>query len=133
MNACRRVAVVSTLTVLVLGAGTPVAGAQGRAGEPPTTPAAPLAWADCALSAEAAGVECATADLPMDYDEPDGEQVRIAVARVPATDPAGRAVPPSRTCRPPAAACSPTSTRASTSWPSTPAASGRARPRSTAR
>lgn len=90
MNACRRVAVVSTLTVLVLGAGTPVAGAQDRAGEPPPAPVAPLAWAACGLTGEAAGVECATADLPMDYDEPDGERVQIAVARVPAADPAKR-------------------------------------------
>ncbi|SDN72956.1 alpha/beta hydrolase [Geodermatophilus sp. DSM 45219] len=90
MNACRRVAVVSTLTVLVLGAGTPVAGAQDRAGEPPPTLAAPLAWAACGLSEEAVGVECATADLPMDYDEPGGERVQVAVARIPAADPAKR-------------------------------------------
>ncbi len=28
--------------------------------------------------------------LPLDYDEPTGEQVQIAVAKVPATDPANR-------------------------------------------
>ncbi len=92
MDARRRAATVSTLTVLVLGAGTPVATAQGPAGEPPAVPAAPLAWAACGTTAEAtaAGVECATADLPMDYDEPAGSRVQIAVARVPATDQANK-------------------------------------------
>jgi pimeloyl-ACP methyl ester carboxylesterase len=87
-----RAAVVSTLTVLVLGTGTGVAAAESPAGEAPTTPAAPLTWAGCGTTAEAtaAGVECATADLPMDYDEPEGARVQIAVARVPATDPANR-------------------------------------------
>ncbi|SDL82423.1 alpha/beta hydrolase fold [Geodermatophilus siccatus] len=92
MSAPRRAAAVTTLTVLVLGAGTGVAGAESPTGELPASPVAPLAWAGCGTTAEAtaAGVECATADLPMDYDEPDGERVQIAVARVPATDPADR-------------------------------------------
>ena len=92
MSARCRAAVVSTLTVLVLGTGTGVAAAESPAGEAPTTPAAPLTWAGCGTTAEAttAGVECATADLPMDYDEPEGARVQIAVARVPATDPANR-------------------------------------------
>jgi pimeloyl-ACP methyl ester carboxylesterase len=92
VSARRRAAVASTLTVLVLGTGTGVAAAESPAGEPPTTPAAPLTWAGCGTTAEAtaAGVECATADLPMDYDEPEGARVQIAVARVPATDPANR-------------------------------------------
>ena len=92
MSARRRAVVVGTLTVLVLGAGTPVAAAGTPAGELPALPAAPLAWAGCGTTVEAtaAGVQCATADLPMDYDEPDGTRVQIAVARVPATDPANR-------------------------------------------
>ncbi|WP_448608557.1 alpha/beta hydrolase [Geodermatophilus sp. URMC 60] len=92
MSARRRAAVVSTLIVLVLGTGTGVAAAEGPAGEPTAVPAAPLTWAGCGATAEAsaAGVECATADLPMDYDEPGGARVQIAVARVPAADPADR-------------------------------------------
>ncbi|WP_100501535.1 alpha/beta hydrolase [Geodermatophilus chilensis] len=51
-----------------------------------------LTWAGCGTTAEAtaAGVECATADLPMDHAEPGGTRVQIAVARVPAADPANR-------------------------------------------
>ncbi|MFL6098008.1 MAG: alpha/beta hydrolase [Blastococcus sp.] len=65
-------------------AGTPAQPAQ------PVVPA--LSWASCATTAvgAAAGVQCATAVLPMDYDEPQGAQVQIALARVPATDPAQR-------------------------------------------
>ncbi len=92
MSARRRAAALSTLTVLVLATGTGVATAQSPAGEPLVTPVAPLTWAACGTTAEAtaAGVECATADLPMDHDEPAGARVQIAVARVPATDPATR-------------------------------------------
>ncbi|WP_448619286.1 alpha/beta hydrolase [Geodermatophilus sp. URMC 65] len=92
MSACRRAAAVSTLTVLVLGTGTGVAAAESPAGEAPASAVAPLTWTGCGTTAEAAaaGVECATADLPMDYDEPEGARVQIAVARVPAADPANR-------------------------------------------
>ena len=31
-------------------------------------------------------LECATLDVPLDYDEPDGDTIEIALARVPATD-----------------------------------------------
>ncbi|PFG40155.1 alpha/beta hydrolase family protein [Georgenia soli] len=55
-------------------------------------PVPELAWAACGTTPEgtAAGVQCATATLPIDYDDPDGEQVGIAVARVPARDAANR-------------------------------------------
>jgi pimeloyl-ACP methyl ester carboxylesterase len=88
----RRTAVVTTLTVLVLGTGTSVAGARSPAAEPLTEPPPTLTWAPCGTTpaGTAAGVECATADLPMDYDDPAAGRVQIAVSRVPATDPAAR-------------------------------------------
>ncbi|MGY1715314.1 alpha/beta hydrolase [Geodermatophilus sp. SYSU D01106] len=51
-----------------------------------------LSWEACGLTPEAveAAVQCAVADLPLDYDEPGGERVGIAVAKVPATDPERR-------------------------------------------
>ncbi|MGY1590983.1 alpha/beta hydrolase [Geodermatophilus sp. SYSU D00708] len=84
---CRRSAVLGALVALVSASGTAVAGAAPAADPVPT-----LTWADCGTTPEgtAAGVQCATADLPMDFDEPDGDRVQIAVARVPATDPANR-------------------------------------------
>lgn len=84
--------VVTTLSALVVGAGTSVAATGVPDGEPvpPVVPA--LAWAGCGTTevGTAAGVQCATAALPMDHDDPAGEQVQIAVARVPATDQANR-------------------------------------------
>jgi pimeloyl-ACP methyl ester carboxylesterase len=49
-----------------------------------------LAFKPCGTTADAATTECATADLPLDYDHPRGRKVHIAVARVPAADQAHR-------------------------------------------
>ncbi|MFC7432429.1 MULTISPECIES: alpha/beta fold hydrolase [unclassified Agrococcus] len=52
-------------------------------------PVPDLAWTAC----EGAGLEafeCATAQVPSDYDEPTGDTTSIAVTRIPATDPAQR-------------------------------------------
>jgi pimeloyl-ACP methyl ester carboxylesterase len=66
------------------------AGVAAVAGTPAAVPE--LTWAGCGTTSvgTAAGVQCANAALPMDYGQPDGEQVHIAVARVPATNPALR-------------------------------------------
>ncbi|MGY1663019.1 alpha/beta fold hydrolase [Geodermatophilus sp. SYSU D00705] len=90
--ACRRTAVLGVVTALALGTGGTVADAQGLPA-PAAEPVAPtLTWTDCGTTdaGRAAGVQCATAPLPLDHDDPAGEQVQIAVARVPATDPANR-------------------------------------------
>lgn len=73
----------------------PAAGARGVDPDPDPDPEVEvpvLAWTDCGTTPAGteAGVQCATAALPMDYDDPEGEQVRLAVARVPATDTANR-------------------------------------------
>ena len=39
----------------------------------------PIEWDDCG------GVECATVEVPLDYDDPDGEQIELYVARTPAS------------------------------------------------
>ena len=83
-----RIPVLSALTVLLVGMSPATAGAA-PAPDPAATqqPVPALSWAPCG---SAPGVECATAALPMDYDHPQGTQVDIAVARVPATDAAQR-------------------------------------------
>ncbi|MGK5114081.1 alpha/beta hydrolase [Geodermatophilus sp. CPCC 205506] len=89
----RRTAVVSSVVAVLIGATPAAASAQP---EPATAveqaPVPTLAWAPCGTTPEgtAAGVECARAPLPMDYDDPGGAQVDIFVARVPATDQANR-------------------------------------------
>jgi pimeloyl-ACP methyl ester carboxylesterase len=83
-----RTSVLSGLTALLV-ALTPTVANASPAGRPaqPDDPVPELSWAQCGT---AAGVQCATAELPRDYDEPQGKQVHIAVARVPATDPTQR-------------------------------------------
>ncbi len=80
--------VVGALVALLVVGGTSVASAEEVSARAGTHWQPPLSWEDCGITEEAiaAGVQCAVADLPMDYDEPQGEQVHIAVSRVPATD-----------------------------------------------
>ena len=47
--------------------------------------AAPLNWTPCDD-----GFQCATAQVPLDYDQPDGHADQLALIRLPATDPAHR-------------------------------------------
>jgi len=56
---------------------------------PPAAAAAPLAWKPCADRAQR-GYQCATLRVPLDYDEPDGRTIRLAVIRREATDPGHR-------------------------------------------
>jgi pimeloyl-ACP methyl ester carboxylesterase len=85
--------VVPALVALLVGPGAAVAVA---APVPAVVPAAEvpvhLDWTACGTGPQgsAAGVQCATAVLPMDYDQPSGPAVHIAVARVPARDQAHR-------------------------------------------
>jgi pimeloyl-ACP methyl ester carboxylesterase len=74
-------------TTSVAHAG-PVQGTHGTQAPPDLE----LEWEACGATpeAEAADVECARAPLPLDYDDPEGEQIEIAVGRVPAADPAQR-------------------------------------------
>ena len=53
---------------------------------PPTTapPAPPLRWAPCG------SLQCATVEVPLDYSQPAGARIGLAVARRPALDPARR-------------------------------------------
>jgi pimeloyl-ACP methyl ester carboxylesterase len=50
---------------------------------PPTVPT--LTWAECGD-----GLECATAQVPLDYDRPQGKQISLSLARLSASDPAHR-------------------------------------------
>jgi pimeloyl-ACP methyl ester carboxylesterase len=90
-----RAAVVGLSVAVVMSSGTSAATAETPGSAPVaalTGPVPELTWAACGTTEEgtAAGVQCATAGLPMDYDDPAGEQVQIAVAKVAATDPAQR-------------------------------------------
>jgi pimeloyl-ACP methyl ester carboxylesterase len=89
--------VVPLLAVLLVVLGSTAARAQAPGAPPaPDAPAANVAtalkWAPCGLTpaATAVDVQCAVDRLPMDYDQPAGAQVNLAVAKVPARDQAHR-------------------------------------------
>jgi pimeloyl-ACP methyl ester carboxylesterase len=44
-----------------------------------------VAWSDCGQS-----FECATVEVPMDYDDPDGERITLALKRLPSQAPSNR-------------------------------------------
>ncbi|NEW50840.1 alpha/beta hydrolase [Nocardia cyriacigeorgica] len=54
-----------------------------RLAEGARTPA--LHWADCAE-----GFQCSSAQVPLDYNQPGGEQIELAVIKLPASDPERR-------------------------------------------
>lgn len=65
----------------------------------PTTAAAPttidespstIAWQPCTDIESSAPLECATVQVPLDYDDPAGEQIDIAMSRLAAVDPSRR-------------------------------------------
>jgi pimeloyl-ACP methyl ester carboxylesterase len=69
----------------LLGALLAVGVTAGAAAPAYAEPA--LDWQPCAQNAE---VECSTVRVPLDWANPQGEQIDIAVARRPATDPTNR-------------------------------------------
>jgi pimeloyl-ACP methyl ester carboxylesterase len=76
------VAVGLLVSVLAL----PAAGDQASSGGGAAVPE--LAWTAC--GDEAPGFECATVQVPLDYDRPRGAKIRLALTRLPAGDPARR-------------------------------------------
>jgi pimeloyl-ACP methyl ester carboxylesterase len=79
---CRTALAVSVICALG-GAAAPAASAAGRVG--PAIGA--QSWSPCG---DAAGVQCATVRVPLDYDRPQGRTISLHVARSAATDPAHR-------------------------------------------
>ncbi|SOD64410.1 TAP-like protein [Streptomyces zhaozhouensis] len=49
-----------------------------------------LRWGACPEGVEAPGLECATLEVPLDYADPDGRQIEIAVSRLASEEPAER-------------------------------------------
>lgn len=92
----------SRIRTLALGAAvalTLAACSQGTPGTDATTGAAPaydpaleqfygqtLSWEDCSSSEEGVTASCAWVQVPIDYNQPDGESTRLRVLKVPATD-----------------------------------------------
>jgi pimeloyl-ACP methyl ester carboxylesterase len=73
------------LLAVLLGLGS-VAGALAQEATPEATPTA-LTWTACA---DAHGWECAVLPAPLDYADPTGPTIDLALTRLPAADPARR-------------------------------------------
>ena len=73
------------LLAMLLGLGPVIAG-RAQEATPEATPTA-LAWSACA---DADGWECATLPVPLDYADPTGPTIDLALTRLPAGDPARR-------------------------------------------
>lgn len=90
-----RTTAVTAAALMLLGtASAAVAGPAETPRQPPSAaqveaPVPEIAWEDC----EGEGLEafdCASVEVPTDYDEPDGATTTIAMTRLPATDPEQR-------------------------------------------
>jgi pimeloyl-ACP methyl ester carboxylesterase len=78
------VSVIAVAAAMVASAGH--AAAAGAAGSRAAAPPVPLlGWTDCG-----GGFQCASAAVPPDYDQPGGQQISLALIRLPAGDPARR-------------------------------------------
>jgi hypothetical protein len=82
----RAVLLLTTVTVFValaLGPASPAAAASQTLKAAPPIPI--LTWTDCG-----GGFQCATAQVPLDYEQPLGQTISIALIRLPALDPSHR-------------------------------------------
>ena len=64
------------------------AAAEEATGSGPGPAVPQLDWQAC--GAEAPGFECATAEVPLDYDRPRGAKITLALTRLPASNPSAR-------------------------------------------
>ncbi|MEU9065537.1 alpha/beta hydrolase [Streptomyces sp. NPDC048306] len=80
----RNAAIVGVSTAL-LGVTAPVTASATSAARPE-----PLTWSACEGTGVDPRQECATLDVPMDYADPDGSRIEMAVSRIPAEKPDAR-------------------------------------------
>ncbi|MFF7158541.1 alpha/beta fold hydrolase [Streptomyces sp. NPDC008139] len=85
----RRRVLALTLT-LVAVAATALAAASAATTDTPKDTAAPLKWGPCPKEAAAPRLECATLQVPLNYSQPDGRQIEIAVSRLASDQPSKR-------------------------------------------
>ncbi|GGK90556.1 alpha/beta fold hydrolase [Nocardia jinanensis] len=85
----RRAVLALTVGIGIVAAPAPAATAESpdpyidRSAESADTPS--LQWSDCSD-----GFQCASAKVPLDYNQPQGDRIDLAVIKLPATDPGRR-------------------------------------------
>ncbi|GAA2333277.1 alpha/beta hydrolase [Streptomyces kunmingensis] len=77
------------LTTAAVAAATSLPAAASSAATTPTTPDA-LRWGPCPEGVAAPRLECSTLDVPLDYRNPDGRQIEVAVSRLASQKPSKR-------------------------------------------
>ncbi|MFF0740467.1 alpha/beta hydrolase [Streptomyces sp. NPDC004111] len=77
------------LAATTLAATALSATASSAATTTPPTPR-PLAWGPCPKGADAPGLRCSTLRVPLDYRDPDGRQIEVAVSRLASRKPSER-------------------------------------------
>ncbi|WP_282699514.1 alpha/beta hydrolase [Streptomyces sp. CC219B] len=79
----RNAALIAATAGVVLGLATPLTASA-------TDAPAPLKWTDCEGDGLDPRQRCATLSVPMDYSDPDGRKIDIAVSRIPSEKPSAR-------------------------------------------
>jgi pimeloyl-ACP methyl ester carboxylesterase len=82
-------AMAALMVLLVVGTAPEKADAEAVAGGSSSASVPELAWQPCPDPAQS-GFDCATAQVPLDYGDPQGSTIDLAVIRHQATDPARR-------------------------------------------
>ncbi|WPO76097.1 alpha/beta hydrolase [Streptomyces sp. KN37] len=86
--------VASTITAGLGPAGL-LAGGVAAAAPPPKSTPRPLSWGACSAAQKeliAAGAQCAKVTVPLDYADPEGRTIRLAISRIKAKSPARRGI-----------------------------------------
>ncbi|MET9555394.1 alpha/beta hydrolase [Streptomyces sp. NPDC006645] len=91
----RRTLSLTLAAVAVAATTTAIPGASAAAQETVRKPGTvgtpdPVRWGPCPEKKAAPGLECATLEVPLDYRDPDGRQIDIALSRLASTDPSKR-------------------------------------------
>jgi pimeloyl-ACP methyl ester carboxylesterase len=83
----------TTMVALALAIASPTLAGPATAEpvEPQPLARSPLSWTACPSGPP--GVECASLTVPLDYADPDGPTIDLALGRIPAADPARRIGP----------------------------------------
>ncbi|WP_223778939.1 alpha/beta hydrolase [Streptomyces sp. 135] len=86
--------VASTITAGLGPAGL-LAGGVAAAAPPPKSTPRRLSWGACSAAQKeliAAGAQCAKVTVPLDYADPEGRTIRLAISRIKAKSPARRGI-----------------------------------------
>ncbi len=75
--------------ILVPGLAVPLMAPPALAEPLPETPVHSIDWEDCGV-VDSPDAECGTLAVPIDWDDPEGETIDLALARIPAGDPDSR-------------------------------------------